>query len=437
MSGIKINNLTQEQEILIEKYKQDYLAYGRCTDRIDKASTEKAINDIYAELGKPTPLIIYSQSIMEMYLTANIERNLEENIERNIRQNIEENIEQNIWQNIEEHIRRNIGQNIKQNIRENIRQNIGQNIEQNIRRNIWQNIWQNIEQNIEENIGQNIWQNIGRNIWQNIEQNIRQNIWRNIGQNIEENIERNIWRNIKRNIGQNVEQNIWQNIEGNIKQNIWQNVEQTLWGQHSAHWICYYIIFRDILKLKYNEKDERLLNNLDILVKSCCWWIPFDNICIVSDRPSELKLDEQGRLHDEKDMCIKFVDGWGFHAIHGVRVPEYIVKNPEQITPQKIDAEENVEIRRIMIERYGLEKYFKDSKADKIHTDDFGTLYKIEQKDDEPIMMVKVVNSTPEADGHYKDYLIRVPPEMTTAHQAVAWTFGYDKAENYKPAIET
>jgi len=246
---MKLENLTQEQEAQMEKYKQDYLAYGRCTDRIDKASTEKAINDIYVELGKPEPLIIYCKSIMAMYLTVNVERN------------IGENIVQNIWQNI------------GQNIWENLRENIVQNIEENIERNIWQNIRQNIGRNIEENI----------------------------------------------------EQNIWQNIEENIRRNIGQNLEDTLWGQHSAHWICYYIVFRDILKLEYNEKDERLLNNLDILVKSCCWWIPFDNVCIVSDRPSELKLDAQGRLHSDKDMCIKFVDGWGFHAIHGVRVPEEMI----------------------------------------------------------------------------------------------------------------
>lgn len=50
--------------------------------------------------------------------------------------------------------------------------------------------------------------------------------------------------------------------------------------------------------------------------------------------------------------------------------------------------------------------------------------------------MVKVVNSTPEPDGSYKDYFLRVPPTITTAHEAVAWTFG-KTAETYAPAIET
>ena len=50
--------------------------------------------------------------------------------------------------------------------------------------------------------------------------------------------------------------------------------------------------------------------------------------------------------------------------------------------------------------------------------------------------MVKVVNSTPEYDGTFKDYFLRVPPEMTRARQAIAWTF--DKKEtDYDPELQT
>jgi hypothetical protein len=52
------------------------------------------------------------------------------------------------------------------------------------------------------------------------------------------------------------------------------------------------------------------------------------------------------------------------------------------------------------------------------------------------MVMVKVVNSTPEADGSMKDYFLRVPPTITTARGAVAWTFSKTETE-YEPAIET
>jgi len=96
----------------------------------------------------------------------------------------------------------------------------------------------------------------------------------------------------------------------------------------------------------------------------------------------------------------------------------------------------NAEVRRVMIERYGTARYLLDSGAQAIHTDDYGTLYRKSRPDDSDLVMVKVVNATPEPDGSFKDYFLRVPPEMATARQAVAWTFAKDHAE-YAPEVET
>jgi hypothetical protein len=49
---------------------------------------------------------------------------------------------------------------------------------------------------------------------------------------------------------------------------------------------------------------------------------------------------------------------------------------------------------------------------------------------------VHVVNSSPEPDGSYKEYFLRVPPTMTRARQAIAWTFGLTE-EEYEPLSET
>jgi hypothetical protein len=50
--------------------------------------------------------------------------------------------------------------------------------------------------------------------------------------------------------------------------------------------------------------------------------------------------------------------------------------------------------------------------------------------------MVRVKNSTPEPDGTYKEYFLRVPPTIKTAREAVAWTFEMDENE-YKPKFES
>jgi hypothetical protein len=37
---------------------------------------------------------------------------------------------------------------------------------------------------------------------------------------------------------------------------------------------------------------------------------------------------------------------------------------------------------------------------------------------------VEVVNGTPESDGSHKRYVLTVPPQVRTAQEAVAWTYG-------------
>jgi hypothetical protein len=47
--------------------------------------------------------------------------------------------------------------------------------------------------------------------------------------------------------------------------------------------------------------------------------------------------------------------------------------------------------------------------------------------------MVQVTNVTPEPDGTRRTYWLRVPPDVRTARQAVAWTFDLDEGD-YHPA---
>jgi len=209
-------------------------------------------------------------------------------------------------------------------------------------------------------------------------------------------------------------------------------ISWNVYGSHDAGWLSFYDFFLQEFDLECCKKLEGLIE----LSRHCGWWIPCEEVCILQHKPSEIHMDEENRLHNDQGAAIKYRDGYSVYAVHGVRVPADIIEDRSSITVARIEAEENAEVRRVMIEFYGLEKYVLDSGAKEIHKDEFGILYRKELNDDEPIVMVKVVNSTPEPDGSFKDYFLRVPPEIETAQSAVAWTFGVDEDE-YAPLAET
>ncbi len=53
-------------------------------------------------------------------------------------------------------------------------------------------------------------------------------------------------------------------------------------------------------------------------------------------------------------------------------------------------------------------------------------MWRIDLANDEAVVMVEVLDSTPEPDGTHRTYWLRVPPSNRTAREGVAWTFGLD-----------
>lgn len=220
----------------------------------------------------------------------------------------------------------------------------------------------------------------------------------------------------------------------------WDSIE----GQHKANSLALYDFLYAI-----SPKAVKPLRGIMEVARSAGWWWPFENAAVISERPVELHLDPNGRLHNTEGMALRYPDGFGVYAINGVRIHEWIFMRPETITIQDITNEPNAEMRRVMCERYGYGRYLADVGAVQVNTRDKfideetyrwdlerGKLWRADIGEDEPLVMVEVANSTSEPDGSRKTYFLRVPNEFETAHAAVAWTFGLEGCD-YRPKVET
>ncbi len=168
--------------------------------------------------------------------------------------------------------------------------------------------------------------------------------------------------------------------------------------------------------------------------ESACWWWPHREFVMVSDRPRVIHRDARGRLHCEDGPAIAWGDGFGVYSWHGVRVSREVIEHPDALTAEQIQSEPNVEIRRVMLERFGHARYAQGIGAQVLHRDVDGlgnprTLWSAPRAEDTPLVMVEIVNSTPELDGTTRTYWLRVPPMVRTCQEAVAWTFGIEAAE--------
>lgn len=142
-----------------------------------------------------------------------------------------------------------------------------------------------------------------------------------------------------------------------------------------------------------------------------------------------------------------------------------------EVTAAMIEREGNSELRRIMLDRLGFERYVQEGNFRLVAKDQYGELLESGVLNDalswdvhanEPYKAVRVLNSTPDwhpaandkqencghkrlrvkhhdarcrhcgRAGHYRTYILRVPPNMRTPREAIAWTFGLEE-EQYRP----
>jgi hypothetical protein len=142
------------------------------------------------------------------------------------------------------------------------------------------------------------------------------------------------------------------------------------------------------------------------------------------------------RLHRPDGPAVDWPGGARYYLWQGVRVPARVVTAPGSLTAAEIGDEPNAEVQRVMLERFGYDRFILELGAVPVQSDRFGALYRVPRRYHEPLALVHVTNSTPEPDGTRKRYFLWVPPDVRTAREAVAWTFGL-RPEEYRPIQES
>jgi len=258
-----------------------------------------------------------------------------------------------------------------------------------------------------------------------------------------------VWDQVGDQVWDQVGDQVWDQVGAQVRD----QVRRCGYGQHDASWMAFYSFFSQWCGLE----APQLLSGLITIAESCGWWWPFEGAVILTERPEQLHRDAAGRLHSEYGPALLYPDGWGVWAWHGVRIPQHVIEHPTELTVAGSLREQNAEIRRVMLARIGPERLESDGGlevVDVVVGDQVevgrgidglpspvglqgGRLLRMPPHGEFPPMQwVSLLDSTPERDGSEKQYFLRVPPDVLTVRDAVAWIFDVS-AEEYRPTAET
>lgn len=193
---------------------------------------------------------------------------------------------------------------------------------------------------------------------------------------------------------------------------------QPCYGAHDLYWLGHWAYCRDVLGLKSEANPDPLI---ELATHSGGWFWAFENVVVLTERPSTLKLDDNGALHCEDGPAMAWSDDFGLYSWHGTSIPaEWVTTPADKLDPKIALNWENIEQRRCFAEIVGWERVLKQLKPIVVDEDpnpEFGTLLQVDLPDSPGEKFLKV------RCGTGRTFVLPVPPEMKTAQEANAWTF--------------
>ncbi len=251
---------------------------------------------------------------------------------------------------------------------------------------------------------------------------------------------------------------VWDQVRDQVGAHVWDQVGaqvyRAAYGQHDAGWLSFFHFFAKACGLEIADR----LRGLNEVAQSAGWWWPFANAVILTERPTEIHRNAENRLHNDAGAALLYADGFAIWSLNGLRVDQRLVETPEKLTFEEVRDEPNAELRRHMLDRFaGLRgsaaagAWLKAGNLKPISEVDITAkmqpsglsiwrlsngeapvlcrLYRADLADDEPLVLLWVVCTSTA-----KEVFLRVPPTMTDAATARAWTFADEALEE---AVET
>ncbi|WP_425403877.1 DUF6745 domain-containing protein [Hwanghaeella sp.] len=264
-------------------------------------------------------------------------------------------------------------------------------------------------------------QRLGPVRWESIVQAVGVPVRRRIGAGVWSVIGRGIWNSVR--ISAPLSQ--WGAFRAEVRDAIWQSAH----GQHDAPWLAVH----DYCAADGHGEVPRALTALSTLARSAGWWLPHEKICWICERPRIVEQDEDGVLHSAAGPAVAYPDGWGLYAWRGSLVPRRWIENPGGLTPRIALTHPYVEQRRAACEILGWERVLSALET------------RVIQADDDPMIGELVEAEIPEIGrerflrvlcGTGRRFALPVPPGMTSALAANAWTYGLEAAE-LNPEVRT
>ena len=261
---------------------------------------------------------------------------------------------------------------------------------------VWDKVWTQVGAQVGVRVGNQVRAQVSDQVRAQVSDQVSDQVWDKV------------WTQVGDQVGVRVGNQVRAQVSDQAKDFIWPYFDCQFW----TGWFAYYEFLRTELNVSYIKEYDYLLNCQEYGMV-----FPLDELCIVCQPPTEIHKNING-LHNESGPALTYGEDNDIYSLNGVSMDKkYVMTKAQEIPAEWVMKETNVEIRRELLRKVGIERLLTDLPHKLLETRGNYELYSIDLS--EEIKDARYLKMTNPSIGCF--HLEGLDPSINTIGEALKW----------------
>lgn len=332
-----IAQLNEDQLEKIPYYRDKWINIGLSTEPVTLERAIEIIHPLQTEIlgRKKTPVVLVDNPLRAWFVVCLL-------ADSNTKDSIEDQSWKQVMDRVETQVESQVRDKVWSQVEDRGVTKVMTQVSDQVRIQSWRDVGSHIADQVYNHVRDTVRAEFLNKIWNEI--------WPQVDNLVVDQIEHKVRNQVAAKVSSQVG---WQ-VRDHVSSQVSDFILPWIVGQWGAGLFGFYDFFLNETDIGVSDEVRRRFDIWSATSELGLIY-PLEHVAVVCQKPKEIYKNEHG-LHREGGMAVEY-EGWGFYALNGVRVPEYLAMTPsEELDIQFFHDEKNADVRTEFVRKYGVER---------------------------------------------------------------------------------
>jgi hypothetical protein len=334
----KITELTKEQELAIPEFLNKWI--NKAHEPMDENDARTAVRDIYKSMKEDEPLIIIGDSPMQTALLASLFFTLTNSDESSER--------------LDSQLRSQLGSQLDSQLYSQLRSQLGSQLDSQLDSQLGSQLDSQLDSQLYSQLGSQLDSQLGSQLDSQLDSQLYSQLRSQLGSQLDSQLYSQLGSQLDSQLDSQLGSQLGSQLDSQLREvnNGWY---MGVWWLSWCGWYDY----AKFIGVKFENASYDLFMRFNSSVN---FIIPYKGIAFISHKPEEINWQD-GKLHMDGGLAVKYKDGNGLYSLNGVTVDEHLACTPEgDLDIDYFNNQKSADIRTEFVRKYGIERMLDHGK---------------------------------------------------------------------------